>query len=101
MASPRLWVVVALAACGGGGDGGTSYSDFAAKCQTPRTGTDPRSGRPFPDTQGTLDDEKTWLRGWIDDLYLWYREVPDVDPAAFTTAVDYFDQLKTRATTPS
>ncbi|MGA0841071.1 MAG: S41 family peptidase, partial [Pseudomonadales bacterium] len=34
------------------------------------------------------------------DLYLWYREVEDRDPALFETA-DYFDLLKTEAITPS
>jgi carboxyl-terminal processing protease len=61
----------------------------------------PRSGDRFADTQGTLDDEKRFLRAWIDELYLWYREVPEVNPADFETAVDYFDALRTPAITAS
>jgi hypothetical protein len=54
----------------------------------------------FADVLGTRTDENNWLRSWTNQLYLWYREVPDQDPANFTTAA-YFDLLKTTATTPS
>src|SRR5262249_21671870 len=54
-----------------------------------------------PDTQGTLDDEKSWLRSWTDELYLWYREVPSVNPGDYATAVTYFEALKTPAITAS
>jgi len=57
--------------------------------------------RPGVDAQGTLADEKAWLRQWTDQLYLWYREVPASDPATFPTALAYFDVLKTMALTPS
>lgn len=53
------------------------------------------------DRAGSLDDEKRFLRAWIDDLYLWYREVPEVNPDVFPHAVDYFNVLKTPATTAS
>jgi carboxyl-terminal processing protease len=74
---------------------------YAARCAVPRTGIDPSTGAPYPDTQGTLGDEKAWLRSWIDELYLWYREVPNPDPAPYSTAVSYFDVLKTPAVTAS
>jgi len=45
--------------------------------------------------------ENSWLRSWTHDLYLWYREVPDLDPASYSSTADYFDLLKTSATTPS
>jgi len=41
-----------------------------------------------------------WLRSWTHELYLWYTEVPDLNPATYTV-LDYFDVLKTSATTPS
>jgi C-terminal processing protease CtpA/Prc len=68
-----------LASCGGGDS--PAYAAFANKC--------------------TLADEKTFLRGWTDDLYLWYSEVPNVNPASYATDVAYFDVLKTPATTSS
>jgi hypothetical protein len=57
-------------------------STFEAKCAAPRSGNDP-DGQPWPDVKGTATDEKMWLRSWTHDLYLWYREVPDVDPASY------------------
>lgn len=104
-----------VSGCGGAGGsiaGGSSSSSawtagtflpastFAAQCATPRTGTDPATGRPYPDKAGSATTENNWLRSWSNDLYLWYREIPDRDPASASTA-DYFNLLKTSATTPS
>jgi carboxyl-terminal processing protease len=74
-------------------------STYAAHCAVPRTGIDPSTGAAYLDEQGTLADEKTWLRSWIDELYLWYREVPIADPAAYPSSLSYFDVLKTSAVT--
>jgi carboxyl-terminal processing protease len=109
-----------ISACGGGGSGGTSSvntlgggsvtgstytagvykpeSTFAAKCAAPRSGTDPYTHSAYPDMAGTSVDENNWLRSWTNDLYLWYSEVPDLDPSQYTTA-KYFPLLKTSATT--
>jgi hypothetical protein len=76
-------------------------SSLAALCATPRSGIDPTTRGPYRDRPGTLADEKQWVRSWIDQLYLWYREVPIVDPAAYATPQEYFAVLKTPATTPS
>lgn len=100
-----------LAGCGGGSGGGggnanpsnsgrSGYmagifqpsSSFAAQCASPRAGTS--------DQQGSATSENNFLRSWTHELYLWYREVPDLDPASLATA-DYFDRLKTLAVTPS
>ncbi|HEY6910134.1 MAG TPA: S41 family peptidase [Myxococcales bacterium] len=92
MRSFRIALVSLLAAaCGGNGSGLPPSSDFANLCATPRAGTD--------DKKGSLDDEKKFLRSWTDELYLWYREVPAVDPAASPTVEDYFSKLKTPAKT--
>lgn len=125
---PRISLLLAvvptalLCACGGGGggapSGGTSSppapaptgwvkgqyspaSAFAGLCAAPRTGTDPVTKKPYPDRPGTALDEKNWLRSWTNDLYLWYSEVPDQDPANFASDSAYFDVLKTSATTAS
>jgi carboxyl-terminal processing protease len=102
---PGAWILLgALAACGGGGGdgggpiGGGSWvpgiyqpsSNFAGRCVAPRPGTGDRSG--------SATDENNFLRSWTNELYLWYREVPDLNPALYTTA-DYFPLLKTSATT--
>ncbi|MCZ6503305.1 MAG: S41 family peptidase [Gammaproteobacteria bacterium] len=76
------------------------FSNFDALCATPRTGTDPSTGASFSDSQGTFVDENNWLRSWSNELYLWYDEIVDIDPQDETTP-DYFDLMKTFATTPS
>ena len=108
-----------LDACGGGSGSGRAginspggatgwvkgqfspASAFAALCVTPRTGTDPGTGKAYLDRPGTALDEKNWLRSWTNDLYLWFSEVPDQDPAGFASDSAYFDVLKTSATTVS
>jgi len=103
--------------CGSSGSGGSNgnpsapsswvagtfvpASTFAAQCQTPRTGTDATTGKPFADKPGSTLAENNWLRSWTHDLYLWYREVPDLNPASYSTTSAYFDLLKTSATTAS
>ncbi|HYE39289.1 MAG TPA: peptidase S41, partial [Ramlibacter sp.] len=108
-----------LAACGG--DGGSSKptqvsappsttnpplvlapsASLANMCAAPRSGMD-REGQPFADRQGTLANEKSFLRSWIDEEYLWYREVPaNLNPASYPTAIDYFNVLKSPLFTAS
>jgi C-terminal processing protease CtpA/Prc len=98
-------LAAALPACGdnieGVPDEILSEDLYAGRCQSPRTGNDPLSGMPFNDSGGSLLDEQLWIRSWTNDLYLWYREVPDPDPRSFATATDYFDVMKTPATTAS
>ena len=124
-------LLASLAACGGGGSGssasssGGSFSSggssssgsgssnsytagvflpestFAAHCAAPRSGKDPVTGVTYPDVAGTSTDENNFLRSWTNDLYLWFSEVPDLDPSKYTTAASYFPLLKTSATTPS
>ncbi len=102
-----------MAACGGGGSPSNGAivdrtgsgvaaswtpnvflpsSTFAAQCAAPRTGTG--------DTQGSAVTENNWLRSWTNELYFWYDEVIDRDPAAYATPA-YFDLMKTAATTAS
>jgi carboxyl-terminal processing protease len=105
-----------LTACGGGGapttasstPSGSTYvpgqylpaANYAAKCASPRTGTDPITNVAYPDVQGTATDENNFLRSWTHQLYLWFDQVPDLDPSQYTT-VNYFPLLKTSATTAS
>jgi hypothetical protein len=62
---------------------------------------DPDTGRAWPDRAGTALAEKHWLRSWTNELYLWYAEVPDRDPAATAAVLDYFELLKTPVLTAS
>lgn len=100
MKTKLLWIGLALlTACGGGGGGGDGGSTsnsraLADLCAQPRSGT--------ADRQGTLADEKSYLRTFVDETYLWYQDVPkDLKPDDFATAQDYFAQLRTRKKTAS
>jgi carboxyl-terminal processing protease len=91
------WAVLAVAAallasCGGNGSSTSQSSALANHCAAPRPGLD---------VKGTAADEKNWLRAWTNELYLWYSEVPNADPAAYATPQLYFDVLKTTQPTPS
>jgi carboxyl-terminal processing protease len=122
---PMLTVSL-LAACGGGeGDSGftptsptapttpttpgISYAPgvypaaatFANQCQVPRTGTDPSTGQRYPDTQGSSLAEKHFLRSWTNNLYLWFNEVVDRDPASVAAVLDYFNTQKTTVVLPN
>ncbi|QNK70515.1 S41 family peptidase [Variovorax sp. PAMC26660] len=125
-AAATLAVASLLASCGGGGGGGgggvplgllpgggtpppaggdtgiVPSSSVAGLCAAPRNGTNPDTGAGYPDRLGSLDKEKSWVRGWIDETYLWYGEVPTTLKAAdYATPVDWFNVLKTTATTAS
>lgn len=73
-----------LAACGGGGsDAATpASSDFgpssayAGMCE--------------------LADQKRFVRSYMDEVYLWYNEIPEVDPAQYNNIPDYFNALRVR-----
>jgi len=73
-------------------------AQFKNFCQSPRTGTDPFTGNPYPDREGNTLAENHWLRSWSNNTYLWYDEITDNNPANFSTTEDFFDQLKTEQT---
>jgi carboxyl-terminal processing protease len=97
-------LVLALMSCGGGGTGSAASSNLslssalATQCMAPRTGSS--------DRVGSLDTEKAWVRSYMDETYLWYKDVPQVNASAFTLAAygnsgydtldAYFEALKTK-----
>lgn len=112
-------VAAGLAGCGGGGGGSSEPIPGGGIAPPPAAGNsdfdqgifrdpsiykdlceNPRTGPAFSDAQGTTTDENDWLRAWSNDLYLWYDEIADEDPADFET-LPYFDLMRTFATTPS
>lgn len=76
-------------------------SQFVARCAVPRSGKDSITGAAYNDQPGSALYEKNWLRSWTNDLYLWFSEVPDTDPASVAATLDYFKVLKTSAITVS
>ncbi len=109
----QLLLLLAIAACGGGDSGGGSLvyapgvyppsASLAARCESPRRGIDPWSGTAWPDRLGSALHEKHFLRSWTNELYLWFDEVADRDPAntggADGGVKDYFALLKTTGLT--
>jgi carboxyl-terminal processing protease len=109
--SAKLWALSGLCAllvsCGGGGGGSSDLptaASVANQCTAPRAGTS--------DTAGSIDTEKTWVRSFMNETYLWYQDIPQVDAASYTAAAygnstykaldAYFRALKTtKTTTPS
>lgn len=125
--APVLMLLAGLAGCGGGGtsggqntnpvpDPGTgttpppavswvagqypAHATLKNYCANPRSGRDPFSGNLYPDKAGSALYEKMWLRSWSNHMYLWYRELPDLDPAPYSVA-DYFNLLRTTQRTDS
>ena len=112
-----LVMLVSVSACGGGssgqqvagpGDNGGFQSDvfldfntYFARCESPRSGTNPATNQPFPDVKGSTTDENNFLRSYSNDTYLWYDEITDRDPAQYNDPLTYFDLLRTTATTAS
>lgn len=41
----------------------------------------------------TADAEKIWVRGYLDDFYLWYDEIPERKVTDYATPGNYFDAL--------
>lgn len=96
-----------LAACGGGGgnsgdstttppgnSGLPPSSTLANLCANPRANTS--------DRQGTVENEKSYLRSFVDETYLWYADIPsNIVAANYATPQLYFDVLKTNAKTNS
>ncbi len=111
-------MIMGIAGCGIGSDAGSDNGSdpaadlpwiegvfypadtFEAKCEVPRTGIDPDTGTSYPDSQGTALYEKHWQRSYSHDVYLWYDEIIDRDPANYGV-LEYFDLLKTEAILPS
>lgn len=116
-------LALTLAACGGGSSGpvggdltdnstpgdnsgwkaGTykKSADFDNLCAAPRSGYSKFTNEAFPDKKGSTLDEKNFLRSWSYETYLWYEELPDLNPGSYGTPQAYFDLLKTNKVTSS
>ena len=106
-------LTLALAGCGGGGGGGASVtpgegdtvalsSSLKNVCVAPRSGMDPATGQLFTDQAGTVAQEKSWVRAYLDETYLWFDEIPvSVSADSYATPQAYFDALRTPALTAS
>lgn len=90
--------VVLLAGCGGGGDGGGG-SSTAPQPEFIQPTTPLGSSRQYSEAVAgcaSLETQKKFVRAYLDEVYLWYDEIVDVDPAAYNNIPDYFDALLVR-----
>jgi C-terminal processing protease CtpA/Prc len=114
-------ITLLVGACGGGGGGGSNasssssssssstsssappYAKLAALCAAPRPKgtTDPVTGLPYNDKQGSLLTENQWIASYVNDTYLWYQDVPVVNPAPYVigATVPYVDPTTNAAST--
>jgi hypothetical protein len=81
-----LAATLLLAGCGGGGGGGDAST--------------PASSRFGPSSAYAgmceLEDQKRFVRSYLDEVYLWYDEIPEVDSAQYGNVPDYFNALRVR-----
>ena len=80
-----------------------SSASLAQQCVAPRPGS--------TDKQGSIDTEKSWLRSFMNETYLWYKDIPAVDASQYTlakyngnvfdTLTAYFEALLTPTLTAS
>ena len=78
-----LAVATLVAGCGGGG-GGSGSSPTAA---TPAPTVDQLANVCTP------AGEKAWVQAYLNDVYLFYRDIVQVDPNAYATPEAYFNAL--------
>jgi hypothetical protein len=84
LAAALATTIVLLAGCGGGGGGSAplgpppsarfgASSNYAGDC--------------------TLDGQKRFIRAYMDEVYLWYSEIPEIDASQYNNIPDYFHAL--------
>jgi carboxyl-terminal processing protease len=122
-AALTLIAAALLTACGGGGsDAGTApFGNATNDIGNSGGGSLPASSTlaqqcaadnalaPTASRTADLDRERRWVRSYVNEAYLWYREVPSVNTAdanfnlaSVPDSLDnYLQALKTRATTSS
>ena len=113
-----LAIGVLLTGCGGSGSTGSNpgtgtgngpvyqagvfapEAQYKNYCAAPRQGIDPYTQAAYPDKTGSALHEQLWLRSWSNRTYLWYNEIPDLNPAGYGVE-QYFDLLQTSGLTDS
>lgn len=117
--TPVIISVLASVGCGGGsgdGSGGGITSAALSPSITLAQQCDPSNPVAVSTLKtGSLDTEKRWVRSYFDENYLWYDQVPTVNPAAAAYSgpmgsygsfnvplplANYFQSLKTAQLTP-
>lgn len=81
-----LALLSVLGGCGGGsGGGGADTSTAPAPTAFPPSAT--------LENLCTVSDEQRFIRAYLDETYLWYREIPAVDATLHANVLSYFYAL--------
>lgn len=88
--------LLTLVGCGGGGGG----NDFRASASSNYTPGVFAASADFKSQCSSATMQNNWLRSWTNETYLWYSEVPDLNPGNYSTP-DYFELMKSAALTGS
>lgn len=98
-----LYVLVSLTltACGGGGGGGGGSPFTAGGSSVAYTAGIYQPYSSLAAQCGSAAAQNNFLRSWSHELYLWYSELPDLNPNNTPDVQTYFDSLRTTAQTPS
>lgn len=87
LAAALLASLLLLAGCGGGGGGDDAPAPLGPPPST-------RFGSSYNYANVcTLDGQRQFLRAYMDEVYLWYDRVPEVNAAQYTDIGQYFDAL--------
>lgn len=79
---------VLIAGCGGGGDDAPAASTSSSPAFAPSSTL---AG------MCTAEGQKSFIRSYMDEVYLWPDEIPAVDASAYSSVTAYFDALRTRS----
>ena len=82
--------IALLAGCGGGGGNGAGNSASSASGSASSSAFAPSSSLA---NMCTVAGEQRFVRSYIDEVYLWYREVPSVDASLYSSVTSYFYAL--------
>jgi len=83
-----------LSACGGGGGDGGNGGGSQQQPGAPSSSRFPPSSQFEGGVAGcSLATQKQFVRSYMDEVYLWYNEIPEVNPAGFSNIPDYFHAL--------
>lgn len=83
--------LVLLAGCGGGGG-----DDAPADSGVPPGGSARYAEVPGEPQSCSADRQKKFVRAYLDEVYLWYDEIPAVDASRYNSPVTYFNALLVR-----
>ena len=99
-AAVGLAAALLIAGCGGGGGNpGACVSGSPEVCAAGQSSA-PETSQAWANVC-TADGVKHFTRNYLDEVYLWYREIPSIDPASYVNIGRYFYDLLTPELDPS